>query len=443
MKSAVSYRRVWEIAYPIMIGSVAQNVINVTDTAFLGRLGEVALGAGAIGGLFYLAIIMLGWGVGIGAQIIVARRHGEGKSQQIGSTIDHAEYFLLLLALLLILFYQLFGHSLLSYMVKSDKVLAASISFLDYRIWGLFFAFTYFSLRGFYVGIGLTKVITYTTITMVVVNVILAYSLIFGHLGFTAMGIKGAGLASVIAEFSGMIAVIFYSSYYKYRSRYNLFRFRNFNMDRMFKLLDVSVPLMLQNFFSFSIWFLFFLIIEKMGEVQLAVSNIVRSIYVVLLIPIMGFATSANTLVSYEIGQGKSGEVVSLTWRIAILSAGLSSILSVLCILLPDTILSVYTNDALLIKLSNPILHIVTIASVILSIAFVLFNGVSGTGKTRVSLFIELAILMVYILLTWYIALWAKWDLSYVWSVEIVYGVLLSLSSFIYLKSYRWVGKKV
>jgi len=96
---------------------------------------------------------------------------------------------------------------------------------------------------------------------------------------------------------------------------------------------------MLQNFFSFSIWFLFFLIIEKMGEMQLAVSNIVRSIYVVLLIPIMGFATSANTLVSSEIGKGKSNEVVSLTWRIAILSTGLSAILSIICLLIPNQIL--------------------------------------------------------------------------------------------------------
>jgi len=426
-----------------MIGSVAQNVINVTDTAFLGRLGEVSLGAGAIGGLFYLAIIMIGWGVGIGTQIIVARRHGEGNYNQIGSTIDHAQYFLILIAAILIAIYQLFGHSLLSAIVKSDDVLEASLSFLDYRIWGLFFAFTYFSLRGFYVGIGITKVITYTTITMVVVNVILAYTLIFGKFGFEPMGIRGAGIASVIAEFSGMITVIAYSIYNKYHNTYNLFRFLGFSKDRMFKLLDISFPLMLQYFFSFSIWFLFFLIIEKMGEMQLAVSNIVRSIYVVLLIPIMGFATSANTLVSSEIGKGKSNEVVSLTWRIAILSTGLSAILSIICLLIPNQILSVYTNDSNIINQSLPVLHIVSVASVILSVAFVLFNGVSGTGKTRVSLFIELAILLVYILFTWYIATVAKWNLTYVWSVEIVYGILLSISSLIYLKSNHWVGKDV
>ena len=77
MDQKITYQKIWNIAWPIILGSVAQNIIAVTDTAFLGRVGEVALGASAIGGIFYLAITMLGWGFGIGTQIIVSRRFGE------------------------------------------------------------------------------------------------------------------------------------------------------------------------------------------------------------------------------------------------------------------------------------------------------------------------------------------------------------------------------
>ncbi len=426
-----------------MIGSVAQNVINVTDTAFLGRLGDIALGGGAIGGLFYLAIIMLGWGVGVGAQIMVARRYGEGEHKQIGPIIEHTQYFLLLLAVVLIVVFQLFGRTILYKVVESENVFNASYEFLRYRIWGLFFAFTYFSYRAFYVGIGKTKVITYTTLTMVIVNVFFGYALIFGHFGFPKMGVSGAGLASVIAEFSGAATFIVYTFFNEKVKDFHVFKFVKYDSELMLRLMKVSIPLMLQNFFSFSIWFIFFLIIEKMGEIELAVSNIIRSIYVVLLIPIMGFATAANTLVSYIIGQGRSNEVLSLTWRISLVAAGFSAVLSILCSLFPSAIIQVYSNELKIIEMALPIMHIITVASVMLAIAFVLFNGVSGTGKTNISLMLEIGILAIYILATFLFAIPFKQPLAIVWTVEIIYGILLSIISFIYLRSSHWVGEKI
>jgi len=200
---------------------------------------------------------------------------------------------------------------------------------------------------------------------------------------------------------------------------------------------------MLQNFFSFSIWFVFFLIIEKMGEMELAVSNIVRSIYVVLLIPIMGFSTAANTLVSFVIGQGRSNEVLSLTWRIALISGGFSAILSLICSLFPGLILQIYTSDQSIIAIGLPIMHIITVASVILAMASAIFNGVSGTGKTNISLFLEVGILLIYVLAAYTFGIILKQSLTWVWTVEIIYGVLLALISFIYLRSNHWVGKSI
>lgn len=426
-----------------MIGSIAQNVINVTDTAFLGRLGDIALGGGAIGGIFYLSIIMLGWGVSIGAQIMVARRFGEGAHRQIGSIIEHTQYFLFFLAILLILFFQLFGKTILYHIVESENVFNASYEFLRYRIWGLFFAFTYYSFRAFYVGIGKTKVITYTTLTMVTVNVFFGYSLVFGHFGFPKMGISGAGLASVIAEFSGASAFIVYSLLNKNIKEFHVFKFTKYKPELMSRLFKVSLPLMLQNFFSFSIWFIFFLIIEKMGETELAVSNIIRSIYVVLLIPIMGFSTASNSLVSYIIGQGRSKEVLSLTWRIAMVAAGFSTILSLICSLFPRLILQVYTSEPSILAMALPIMHVITIASISLAIGLVMFSGVSGTGKTNISLLLEIGILSFYILFTFVFSILLKQSLTVVWVVEIFYGLLLTVSSFIYLRSNHWVGKMI
>ena len=84
MKLENSYRQIWQIAYPIILSGIAQNIINFTNTAFLGHVGEVELGASAIAGIYYFTFIMVGWGIGSGTQIIIARRLGQQKFSDIG-----------------------------------------------------------------------------------------------------------------------------------------------------------------------------------------------------------------------------------------------------------------------------------------------------------------------------------------------------------------------
>jgi len=128
-KTTITYSRIWQVAYPIILGSVAQNLIVFTDTAFLGRVGEIALGASAIGGLFYLAIIMLGLGFGTGAQIIIARRLGENKLKEIGEVVVHSIVFLSLLAIVAFIILEYGSAFLLKYAINSKAIYSGSIEF--------------------------------------------------------------------------------------------------------------------------------------------------------------------------------------------------------------------------------------------------------------------------------------------------------------------------
>jgi Na+-driven multidrug efflux pump len=62
-------KEIWNVSYPIFLGLLAQNIINVTDTAFLGRVGEVELGASAMGGLFYICVFTIAFGFSVAALI--------------------------------------------------------------------------------------------------------------------------------------------------------------------------------------------------------------------------------------------------------------------------------------------------------------------------------------------------------------------------------------
>jgi len=444
MKPAViSYRRIWHIAYPIILGSVAQNVVNFTDTAFLGRVSEVALGAGALGGLFYLAIFMLGLGFGTGAQIIMARRIGEGKEKEVGLVMDHALLFMLLLALASFTLMFFGSRQLLLHSIRSESVYLATVDFMNYRSFGIFFAFINVTFRSFYVGITKTKVITYTTLVMASSNITLDYLLIFGNFGFPEMGIKGAALASTVSEGVAMIFFLSYTFRTVKFSQYNLFRFKILSPRYMIRILKVSLPVMMQQFASLSVWFIFFLIIEKLGEASLAVSNIIRSVYVILMIPVWGFATATNALVSTAIGEGNQKDVMKIIYKIAGMTFAGVMIIILAGIAFPRLVMEVYTNDTDLIEMGIKVLNVVSLGALFISIGFIMFNGVSGTGKTNISLTIELVVLAIYLSYTFVLINYFNANVVEVWTAELIYGSLLTLLSWIYLKSGKWKYSKV
>lgn len=443
MKTSVTNRQIWLIAYPIIFGSIAQNLINVTDTAFLGRVGDVALGAGAIGGIFYIVAAMLAWGLGIGSQIIIARRHGEQTFSEIGRTFQHGFYFQLPLVLSLFSFMQFFSSDILHFIIQSEPVFQSTKEYIQYRSYGIFFAGVNMLFRGFYIGIEKTKVITYSTVFMAMINGFLDYSLIFGNFGFPEMGIGGAALASVIAEFSAMLFFILYTLFKMDGSHFNLYQWAKFDEGLYKRIILISLPVMLQNFISMVAWLVFFLFIEKLGERSLAISNIIRSYYMVLMIPMWGFSSASNTLVSNLIGQGRHGEVMSLTLKVMKMCTLGVLVIIMLGTLFPEYTLEIYTNDPELIRDSIPALYVVNLAAFFLAIGFVLLNAVSGTGKTQVSFVIELIVIVLYLSLTYVLADIFRLEVYIVWMSELSYAFLLGLLSYIYLKSGRWKSARV
>jgi putative MATE family efflux protein len=443
MSANISYKNIWRIALPIIISGVAQNVVTVTDTMFLGRLGNVELGAAGNAGILYFLLVLSGMGFTTGAQIIIGRRNGEQNYSQIGKVFDHCIYFIAPLSITLFILVKVFSPSLLETITQSKSILTAAIAFLSYRIYGLFFAFILGAFIAFYVGTTKTKILIYVTLMMMIVNVFLDYSLIFGNLGFPKMGIKGAALASVISEICALSFLILYTLKKIDLNKYGLFKFSKFDVKILKRISKVGGPMMLQNFLSISSWLIFFIIIEKIGERELAISHIIRSIYMVLMIPLFGFSSATNTLVSNLIGQGNNNLVLTLVKRVTFLSLACTSIALIFNIFLPTQIIRFYTSDASLIQETIQTLHVISGTMFSFAIAFIFFNAVSGTGNTKMALLIELITISIYLVATYYIAIVLQSSLPIVWCSEFIYFSLLGILSFGYLKWGNWGAVKI
>ncbi len=438
-----SYRKIWQVSFPIILSLLAQNIINVTDTAFLGRVGEVELGASAMAGLFYIAIFMLGFGFSTGTQIMIGRRNGEKAYTQVGKIFDQSNYFFMALGVVLFLLIYFLGGPLLSLMVSSPNIMAASETYLKIRVFGILFAFGNLAFRALLVGVTQTKALSYSAIVMAITNVILDYIFIFGHFGFPAMGIGGAALASVFAELVSFIFFIVYSHLYIDKNKFALFNFPKIDFKAIGKTLEISVYVMAQYFISVATWFSFFAVIEHMGERPLAISNIIRSMYMVLVIPIMGLSTATNTLVSNAIGAGFGDDVLKIINRIVKIS--LLSVLPIIAFMLafPKTLVKIYTNSPELIAETIPSVYTISLAIAIFAVAFIVFSGVSGTANTKTALGIELITLVIYLAYVYWAVILREWPVELAWTSEYVYMFFLSLFSYWYIKSDKWKKKVV
>lgn len=436
-------KEIWRVTYPIFLGLLAQNVINVTDTAFLGRVGEVALGAAAMGGLLYICVYTIAFGFSVGSQILIARRNGEGNYRAVGHIMWQGTAFSFGMAVCLLILMYFSAAPLIRLLITSDSIYGATYEFFTWRIWGFLFAFVNVMFRGLYIGITRTKVLTMNAVVMALVNVVLDYALVFGELGLPEMGVRGAALASVIAEASSLLFFLLYTYYKVDLKKYGLNRFGQFDLSMVLRILRISCFTMVQYFLAMAIWFVFFMALERLGQRQLAVANIVRSVYVVLLIPVQALSTTANTLVSNLIGAGGSSGVVTLLHKISRMSFLIMVVCVGLCVAFPGSILSVYTNEEALLVESVSALYVVCGAMLIASLANVYFNGISGTGNTQAALVLEVFVQVFYALYIIVVGMVIQAPVDVCFTTEVIYYVLMLGSSLIYLKKAKWQNKKI
>lgn len=441
MRTSITDKKIWNIAYPIILGSIAQNIITVTDTAFLGHVSETALGAVAIAGLMYVVFTMLAWGFSVGIQIVIARRYGEKNFAMIGKSFEHGLGFILLLALFLFLSVKFNTSFLLSSLVKSDAIYSASKEYLDIRSWGIFFACINYIFRGFYIGITNTKVISTTTIFMAIVNITLDYILIFGKFGAPEMGISGAALASLIAEISASIFFISNTLIKIPLKKYHLFHFNGFDLQLLKKLINISVPTMIQSFLSLGCWFIFFVLVENLGERPLASSNIIRSIYMLIGLSVWAYGAAANTLTSQLIGAERSNEVMPMLWKVVKLSVISVAVFIFIVMLIPLEVISIYTDNAELAVYSLKSLYVVSGTALIFGFSITFFQAISGTGNTMKALLLECLALCLYIAYSWFVTAYLKLEIHLVWTAEYFYAISLGVVSYTYMKKANWGNK--
>ena len=442
-----SFKSIWRITLPILIALVMEELLGMTDTAFLGRVGEIELGASAIAGVYFTILYMLGFGFSIGVQIIIGRRNGEACEKRkgfgaIGRVFWQGVWFLSALALVTMVLSYFLSPPLLKGILKSENILRASVVYVNWRIPGLLFAFMTALFRAFYVGIKQTQSLTWNSLVLVGSNIFLDWVLIFGHLGAPEMGIKGAALASTIAEGISFLFYVIWAVITADR-KYGLRKMVKPAWEELKQLFSTASWVMVEYVLNVSVWLLFFLFIEHLGEEELAVANIVRSISEVSFVFSAAFASTAATLVSNLIGEGHPECVPQVIRRVVLLCAVTMLPLLVFFALCPHLIIGLFTDIPSLAEASVHTLWVMCAATVLTLPWNVYLQSVAGTGDTRVCLRFDVVALAIYAVYCTVIIGLLKSSIAVCWTADGIYSLCIWIQSIIYLRGKKWMNKTI
>ena len=423
-----TYKQIWLINYPVMMSILMEQLINITDALFLGHVGEVELGASALACVYYMAIYILGFGFSLGLQVMIARKNGEQQYEKTGRTFFQGLFFLCGLAVALILVSYWITPPVMQYFISSPQIYQAVIDYLNWRCFGLLFSFPFLAFRSFYVGITKTKVLTLVALTAVIINIPCNYLFIFG----LDLGIAGAAMASSFAEAGSLLIILIYTLRVTDKVKYGL------QMVYDGKLLKAVLRLsgwsMMHSFVSTAPWFLFFIAIERLGKVQLAVSNITRSVSTLFFVIVNSFGATTASLVSNLIGEGKGTQLFPLCRKILKLGYAIGLPLIVLALLFSRQIMGCYTDNTRLIEIASTPFIVMLLNYLFAVPGFVYISALTGTGDTRTAFIFQVTTIIVYLIYLYVLSYCFTTPLAVYLTAEYLFVAMLGIQSYIYLK---------
>ena len=440
---ALNYRTILGVALPMMVTGFIQSIVLLTDASLIARHSTAAFDAVGNAGLLYVTLYMCLAGMADGAQIIIARRIGQQRPDLIGQVFGTTVWVLMALAIMLFLvLYFIMPDLVYTYSAQKEIAHLQGI-YIEQRSFSLFFAMITLAIQSFFLAEGKSWVVLVTSLLTASSNALLAYLLIFGEWGLPELGIRGAALASTMADAIGMLSMLGFLWFSDERRKYKLLSYFKLHLGSLKELLRVGSPLLLQGFSALATWTLFFTWLEQKGTFDLTVSQNIRSIYFLAFVPIWGFAGTTKTYISQYLGAKKFEQIPLIQRRIQLLTLSFLLLTFHGAVLYPDAMIRMVNPAEDYVAKSADILRLIAVSILVFGFISVYFQTIHGSGNTLHSMLIEFFTVGVYAIFCYlFIKVW-NLDIFWIWTVEYIYFGLLGVISILYLKNVAWQNKKV
>lgn len=426
------------LSLPILFAEVGENLIFVTDTAFLGRVGTTELAALAVADTAIELLAVPAIGLVEAMQIMVARRVGERRDAAVGQLFNRTLLAVVLVATVLAIVVVIAAPAASQTLTSSDDVATAVEDFLQIAAFALIPMAVNFAYSSLFVGLGRARVLIGATLVLAITNLCLSWLLVLGELGAPRLGMEGAAYAFLGAEGAALLYLTAHALRRPEFRRYGVLRTWGAGPAVIRPLVRLGSPLALQFLVDIGRWFVFFLILAQVSEHALAISSVVYACYLILAMPAYAFSEAVYSLVSNVLGRGQPERVGPLLRRALRLTYLVTAPLVLIAALFPDAVLSLLTSDADTVDGGVRTLQVAALALVAVVPAQLWLGALNGTGDADTAFLLELLWSAVMLGGTAVAALHFDLALEYIWLSVPAAALTVLGASYARLRHGRW-----
>ncbi len=386
------FRPTLRLALPLAFAEIGWMSMGVVDTIMVGRLpnSALAIGATGLGQSLYNSVAIFGAGLLLGMDTFVAQAHGRDDIRDARHSLVNGFFLALVLTPILMLLVS-FWPMLMRRFGVSRELIEPMQPFLSALNWGTLPLLCYFGLRRYLQALHVVQPIMFALISANVVNLVGNWALIYGHLGFGAMGITGSGWSTSIARM--YMAFVMLGTVMYVESKRGLTAWIGeirIDLARVWALLALGMPAATQILLEIGAFSAATALCAKLGPVPLSGHEIALNCAAFTFMVPLGISSAAAVRVGHQLGRGDPTKAHLAGWSAILLGAGFMACMGVVFVTLPKPIARMFSPDSTVIQVGARLL--------LVAAAFQLFDGLQtvatgalrGSGDTRTPMFANL-----------------------------------------------------
>lgn len=415
-------RSLLALAIPVVFSELGWMSMSIVDTIMVGRLSAEAIGAVGMGNAIYYAPALFGIGVLLGLDTLVSQAYGRGDFDECHRWLSQGVYIAIAATPVLMLF--LWAAPLaFPYLSINPAVSGQTSAYLRILNWGTLPLLLYAAFRRYLQGVKRVTPVTFALISANLINWAGNWALIYGHLGFPAMGVRGSALSTCLARVYMAVVLIFAAWKNEAGRGHSLFaHWPGVVFSRIRALLKLGVPAAGQIVMEVGAFGAATVMAGRLTPAALAAHQIALNCAAFSYMVPLGTSAAAAVAVGHAVGAGDGPRARRAGWLALAIGVAFMAFAAVVFLLAPHAVLIIYTNQEAVVDMGIPLLALAAAFQIFDGIQTISTGALRGLGETRMPMLANFAgywifgLPLGYILCFWHqkgiIGLWTGLTLA-------------------------------
>ncbi len=432
------------LAIPMILEMSMESLFAIVDTFFVAKLGAESVAVVGLTESVLALIYAVGVGLSIGATAMVARRVGEKDMEGAAVTATHAVYLGIIVSVLMGAAGVIFAPAILRVLGAEPHVIELGVPFMRIMMGTNIVIVFLFLLNGIFRGAGDAAIALRVLIIANGLNILFCPLFIFGIGPFPELGVTGAAVATVCGRGAG-VAYAAWTLFGRSNGRLHVNKEHwRFDPKLLVSLVRLSGTAVLQFLISTASWSVLVAITAVFGTAALAGYQIGLRVIIFVLLPAVGLANAAATLVGQNLGAGRPDRAERSVWIAGGLNAALLGFAGMFFVVFSEFVISIFTTDPEVGAFGRDCLRIVGYGYAFYGLAMVMESSFNGAGDTWTPTYLNFVMFwlfeipLAYVLATYY----GFGPQGVYWSITLAFSLLAVVSALMFKRG-KWKLKTV